>query len=138
MILTSSYRSESKYKYPLSPKKNSYLISPIVSAAKADVLRYDMVQRSLGQFHDYNHEEMSGLFTRPTLDLYVLENYWGFVTKNLSQEEVADLEKAREVLTEYEKLYHVFEYCSELQGLMTTLETRIAGNNPSVPMTIYR
>lgn len=121
-----------------SYKNKSKLIFAIVSAAKAEVLRYDIVQRSLGQFHDYNMEEMSGLFTRPTLDLYVLENYWGFVTKNLSQEEVADLQKAREVLTEYEKLYQVFEYCTELQGLMTTLETRIAQNNPSVPMTIYR
>lgn len=81
---------------------------------------------------------MQGHFTRPTLDLYVLSNYWGFVTKNLSAEEVSDLEKARQVLSEYEKIYTIFEYCSDIQGLMTTLETRIASNNPSVPMTMYR
>jgi hypothetical protein len=114
------------------------LILLLGAASRADVLRYELVQRSLGQFNDHNIEECQGLFTRPTLDLYFLNNYWGFVTKNLSAEEVSDLERAKQVLTEYEKLYTVFEYCSDMQGLMTTLETRIAQNNPSVPFTIYR
>ena len=30
------------------------------------------------------------------------------------------------------------EYGADLNGIFTTLETRIAGNNPSVPTTIYR
>lgn len=30
------------------------------------------------------------------------------------------------------------EYGSDLNGLLTTLDTRMAANNPSIPMTIYR
>ena len=67
-----------------------------------------------------------------------MNKYWNFITKNISEEEVADLEKAKKVLENYENLYTVFEYGADLSGLMTTLETRIAHNNPSVPMTIYR
>jgi hypothetical protein len=67
-----------------------------------------------------------------------LNKYWNFITKNLSPEEVADFEKAKQVLEEYEKIYTVFEYGADLSQVMTTLETRIAQNNPSVPMTIYR
>ena len=78
------------------------------------------------------------MFTRPTLDLYIMNKYWNFITKNISEEEVADLENAKKVLENYENLYTVFEYGADLSGLMTTLETRIAHNNPSVPMTIYR
>jgi hypothetical protein len=80
----------------------------------------------MGQFHDHNHEELDSLYTRPTLDLYVLNTYWGFVTKNLSTEEVADLEKARKVLEDYEKLYTLFEYGADIHASMITLETRVA------------
>lgn len=97
-----------------------------------------MVQRSIAQFGDHNHEENDGLYTRPTLDLYWLNKYWNFLTSDLSQEEVADLEKAKKALENYEKIYTIFEYGNDLSGMMTTLETRIANNNPSVPLTIYR
>jgi len=30
------------------------------------------------------------------------------------------------------------EYGNDFNGILTCLETRIASNNPSVPMTIYR
>jgi hypothetical protein len=83
-------------------------------------------------------EEQWGLYTRPTLDLYIIKNYWGYLTRGLSQEEIADLETAKNQLESYEKIYSLFEYGGDLNGLMTTLETRIANNNPSVPMTIYR
>lgn len=81
---------------------------------------------------------MQGLFTRPTLDLYLLNKYWNFVTKGLDEHEISDLERARERLTHYEKLYSIFEYGNELSVAMTCLETRIAQNNPSIPMTVYR
>lgn len=58
-------------------------------------MQYDMVERSMGQFADHNHEELDGQYTRPTLDLYTCTKYWKFLTSDLSKEEVADLEKAR-------------------------------------------
>jgi hypothetical protein len=39
---------------------------------------------------------------------------------------VKDLEEAKKHLEHYEKIYTIFEYGSDLQGVMTTLETRIA------------
>lgn len=92
----------------------------------------------MGQFNDSNHEESDGIFTRPTLDLYYCNKYWNFLTKNLSTEEVADLEKAREQLTHYEKIYAIMEYGSDINGILTTLVTRVSSNNPSIPLTVYR
>jgi len=78
----------------------------------------------MGQFEDYNYEENDGLFTRPTLDLYVLNKYWNFLTKDLSLEELADLEKARSVLEKYEKIYSIYEYVADFSQTMTVLEIR--------------
>jgi len=78
----------------------------------------------MGQFEDYNYEENDGLFTRPTLDLYVLNKYWNFLTKDLSPEELADLEKARSVLEKYEKIYSIYEYVADFSQTMTVLEIR--------------
>lgn len=65
------------------------------AASKSVALQHEIVQRTMGQFNDHNYEEMDGLFTRPTLDLYIANKYWNFITKGLSKEEIADLEKAR-------------------------------------------
>ena len=66
------------------------------SASRATALQHEIVQRSMTQFADHNYEELDGLFTRPTLDLYLCNKYWGFVTGgDTSKEEVADLEDAR-------------------------------------------
>jgi hypothetical protein len=85
------------------------------------------------QFADHNHEELDGMFTRPTLDLYLCNKYWKFITADLSAEEIADLEKAKASLAHYEKIYSIMEYGSDLNGLLTALDTRIASNNPSLP-----
>jgi len=50
------------------------------------------------QLADHNFEEMDGVFTRPTLDLYLCNKYWNFITNDLSKEEVADLEQAKTTL----------------------------------------
>lgn len=92
----------------------------------------------MGQFHDHNHEELDSLFTRPTLDYYLCNKYWNFLTADLSKEEVQDLEHAREQLEKYERTYSLMEYGADLNGLLTTLETRIGSNNPSLPQTIYK
>ena len=61
--------------------------------------------------HEYNKNDK---YTRPTLDLFVLKRRWGFLTKGMSEEEVADLEKTKDILENYEKIYSIVEYCSDL------------------------
>ena len=92
----------------------------------------------MGQFTDHNHEEADSIFTRPTLDLYYLNKYWNFVTADLSKEEVADLENAKKQLEHYEHLYSLMEYGSDLNEILTCIDTRISGNNPSIFLTMYR
>jgi len=93
----------------------------------------------MAQLADYNHEEMDSTFTRPTLDHYLCNKYWGFITGgDLSQEEVADLENAKSELAKYEKLYALMEYGSDLNGILTAIDCRIASNNPSILFTLYR
>ena len=70
--------------------------------------------------------------------MYILENYWNFLTKGLSKEEVADLEEARKEFEHYDKIYTLMEYAYNLTSTVTTLETRIGTNNPSLPQTVYR
>jgi len=48
--------------------------------------------------YDHNIEEIDNLYTRPTLDLYLCEKYWNFLSKGLSKEELQDLEKAKSQL----------------------------------------
>lgn len=108
------------------------------AASRSAALQHELVQRTMGQLNEHNHEELDSTFTRPTLDLYLCNKYWNFLTSGLSQEEVADMERARKQLTHYEKLYALMEYGSDLNGVLTCLDTRIASNNPSLPQTIYR
>ena len=120
------------------PNQFTYLTLFIGAASRSVALQHEIVQRSMCQFFDHNYEEMDGYFTRPTLDLYIANRYWNFITKNLQEEEIADLQKARENLAHFEKLYAIMEYGADLNGILTTLETRVASNNPSIPLTIYR
>jgi hypothetical protein len=62
-----------------------------------------------------------------------LNKYWSFLTKGVSKEEIADLENARTQLQHYEKIYTLMEYGSDLNGILTTLDTRVASTNPSLP-----
>jgi hypothetical protein len=68
----------------------------------------------------------------------LLNKFWNFLTKDLSAEEIADLEKARGSLERYEKIYSIYEYVADFTLTMNILEIRQAGNNPSIPMTIYK
>lgn len=92
----------------------------------------------MGQFSDHNNEDAEGAFTRPTLDLYLCNKYWNFLTKDLSREEVADLEKAKNQLAHYEKLYTLMEYGSDISQTLVAMENRLTGANPSNPLTLYR
>lgn len=48
------------------------------------------------------------------------------------------MEKARDTLDHYEKIYNIFEYATDLTKMANMLETRICGNNPSMPLNMYR
>ena len=46
--------------------------------------------------------------------------------------------RAKEQIEHYEKIYNIFDYASELQDVMYTLETQIASQNPTIPFNVYR
>ncbi len=80
----------------------------------------DLVQKTLVGFNE-NNTEIDSLYTRPTLDCYLLTKYWRFITHDLSPEQVEDFQKAREQLEHYSKIYKIFEYTNLLHETMTTL-----------------
>ena len=63
---------------------------------------------------------------------------WSSNLSGLSTEEVADLEQARDQIDNYGKIYDIFEYASDVTKFANMLETRICGNNPSLPLNMYR
>ena len=56
----------------------------------------------------------------------------------MSQEELADFEKAKDTLENYEKVYTIVEYASKINEGMTVLQRKIMSNNPTIPMNFYR
>lgn len=79
-----------------------------------------------------------GCFSKP---IYARDDFvknWDANIKGLSGEEVADLERARDQIAHYEKIYNIFKYTTELNDIMYNLETRISSNNPSHPLNVYR
>lgn len=82
--------------------------------------------------------EQDGGFSRPIKERDSFVANWDANIKNLSEEEVADLTKARDQIDHYEKIYNIFEYATEINELMYTLEARISTNNPSHPLNVYR
>lgn len=41
-------------------------------------------------------------------------------------------------MEQYERVYDIFEYSTELNYCVQNLELRITSNNPNVPMNLYR
>jgi hypothetical protein len=78
------------------------------------------------------------MYTRPVLDLHFCNKYWTYLTKGMSQEEMADFSAVKETLEKYDRMYTLVEYCSKLHENMTCLEKRIMTNNSTIPMNIYR
>ena len=78
------------------------------------------------------------MYLEPVTTLDSFTANWDKNISGLSEEEVADLEQAREKLENYKKIYEIFEYATGLNEIMFTIETQISSNNPSYPMSIYR
>jgi hypothetical protein len=70
---------------------------------------------------EYNHEETDGLYTRPVLDYQLMQKNWNYLTKGMSDDELADFEKAKEQLADYDKIYNIIEYSSMLHEGMNCL-----------------
>ena len=118
-------------------KKVMRVNANLENASKAQVLQRELVQKTLHQLYEYN-DETHGSFLKPILESKNFLKSWSQNTSGLSAEEVADLEKARADLENYEKIYNIFEYATDLNRAMNIIETRICANNPSVPMNMYR
>ena len=58
--------------------------------------------------------------------------------KGLSAEEVADLQKSKDQLEHYERIYDIMEYANQIAGTVTGLMVRMANTNRSNPLTLYR
>ena len=110
----------------------------LVSAANAQIYQKDLVQKTMTQLFEYNHEDMQCTYTKPALDCYTLNKNWASLTTGMSEEEVSDFAQAKDTLENYEKIYSIVEYCSMLHEGMTTLEKKIQTNNPTMPQNMYR
>jgi len=89
------------------------------------------------QLHEFN-AETHGSFVKPVLELNKAVNNWDKFTAGLEAEEVADLERARSQLENYQRIYDIYEYATELNSIMNVLELRIFTNNTSLAPNAYR
>ena len=109
-----------------------------MSASNAQIYQKDLVQKTMTQLFEYNHHDLRGLYTRPTLDLVWQTKFWGYLTKGMSPEEIEDFTAAKNQLEKYEKIYSIVEYTSALHENITTLERRVMTNNPTMPQNMWR
>ena len=90
------------------------------------------------QLNEYNGEYGKCKYTKPTLDLFWAQKNWAWLTSEMTPEQLADFEQARDELVQYEKIYSIVEYASDLNEGMTVLERKIMSNNVTIPMNFYR
>lgn len=84
------------------------------------------------------NDDSDGNYIQPLTVAYDFNDDWEAHTKNLSSEEIEDLDKARSTLENYEKVYNIFEYATEITRLCNMVEIKVCANNPSLPMNVYR
>lgn len=96
-----------------------------------------LVRKTSHQLDQFD-KSADGGFTKPIMVRDAFVKDWDAHTKDLPEEEVADLEKARDQIAHYEKIYKIYDYCTEINSIMYSLESRISSNNPSHPLNVYR
>ena len=106
-------------------------------ASRAEANQRVLVRKSIHQLHEYNLEQ-NDIYLEPVTELASFTSKWDKYTSGLSAEEVEDLEKARAILENYQKIYSIMEYASDLNELMYVIESQVSSNNPSYPMSVYR
>lgn len=107
------------------------------AASKAAVLQRQLIQKTVTQLQEYNHESNDS-FMAPLLAAEKFHRNWDKTMASLSSDEQADLEEARATIENYEKVYEIYEYSAELKALCNMVETKVCANNPSLPMNMYR
>ena len=90
------------------------------------------------QLFEYNQDDNNSALTKPCLDLQYAQKNWAKLTSGMSEEELADFTEAKDTLENYEKIYSIVEYVSEIHEGITTLEKKIQTNNPTMPQNMYR
>ena len=60
-------------------------------------------------FGDNNQDNMWSQYTRPLLDLYLSHSMKGFITKDMTAEELADYEQVQARLHHFNKIYLIME-----------------------------
>ena len=109
----------------------------LVEAQNAVVNQRILVRKTCHQLGEFD-ESSDGAFSKP---IYARDDFvknWDANIKDLSGEEVADLERARDQIAHYEKIYKLYKYATEINDYMYILEGRISSNNPSHPLNVYR
>ena len=91
-------------------------------ASRAEANQRVLVRKSIHQLVEYNHET-NNMYLEPVTTLQNFTANWEKNISGLSEEEVADLEQARDKLENYKKIYEIFEYASSLNEIMYTIET---------------
>ena len=110
--------------YTVSYSWFSYL-NCIVSASNAEVYARVLVNKTSTQLFSYNHDFNFAMYSKPVIDFQTCQNKWGYLTKDMSDLEIADMEASRDKLAHYEKIYGIIEYISILHDGITALEKRI-------------
>ena len=109
----------------------------LVNASKAVVNQRILVRKSIFQLNSFNAQSDCG-YLKPIAYLDHFKKWEKTVAAGLSEEELADIQKSKEQIEHYQKIYDIFEYCTLLHDTLFGLETRISSNNPSIPFSIYR
>ena len=94
----------------------------IVQASRAEANQRVLVRKSMHQLVEYNAES-NNMYLEPVSVLDAANAKWSKMTSGLSEEELADMEAARAKLEHYKKIYGIYEYASELNGVMYVIES---------------
>jgi len=100
-------------------------------------LQRELVQKSLHQLAEYQDDTYAA-YLKPIIVAADYKKNWANWTAGYSAEELADLMEAQAKIAQYEKVYSMFEYCSDLNHAMLVLENRISTSNANIPMNVYR
>lgn len=109
----------------------------LATATQAEQYKRDIVQRTTYQFRHHNVEH-SNYLNRPLVDLWLLNRFWGRLTKGISQHETQDLENAREKLEQYTRIHTIMTYANDICETATLLMQREDTVNTIIPLNIYR
>ena len=81
---------------------------------------------------------MNQIFTRPNIDRYIMNNWFGFVTKGATELQLKDFIRAQSQLNQYHQVYMLMNYANDLYKLSVELQNRLNSNDYTNPINIFR